>query len=703
MMAKYLITSALPYANGAIHIGHLAGAYLPADVFTRYLRLRGHDVHFLSGSDEHGVPITIRADSEGTTPRDVIDRYHNYNEAAFRSAGIEFDIFGRTSWPEHVEATHEFFRALDAQGHIEKGELEQFYSPGKKQFLPDRYVEGTCPRCGADGARGDQCDACGATYEASELVNPKSKLPGDTSTPELRKTTHWFLRLSDFEARLKDWLETQTHWRPNVLGTALAWVRDGLRTRCITRDTTWGVSIPVDDADRAGKSLYVWFDAPIGYVTNSRVWAAQIGEPERWKRYWQDDSCWLYHFIGKDNIPFHAVIFPAMLIGTGGYNLPYNVVSNEFLNFGPDKFSKSRGNVIEIDTMVREFGQSALRFYLTHRAPETADQPFTWEDFQKVVSTALVNDFGNAANRCISYAARQFDGKIPPKGDLTAVDREFLAEVDKVFADTAELFDLCKFRQASEGCLQIARAINRYVDEQAPWKAIKTDRDRAGTILWTAIQALQRQAVAAAPIIPQSARVLAGMIGAQELLLPGRWDDATTREVPGGADFGRVELLFVKLDDERVARVAAAHQPASAARATAEPAEDAEPAKPKKAKKGKRKKVEPDAELPFDVFARTELRVGKIVAAEPAEGSDKLLKIQVDIGKNQPQTIVSGIAEQYEPAALIGRRIAIVANLAPAKFRGHTSHGMLLVADGPMGEITLLTPDGPAEPGAPVH
>lgn len=555
---RTLVTSALPYANGRIHIGHLAGAYLPADIYVRYLRMRGTDVLFVCGSDEHGVPITLRALSEGTTPQAVIDRFHGENEAAFRAVGMSFDIYGRTSWPEHHRLTQDFFRRLDAQGYIEKRTIQQYFSEKMKMFLPDRYVEGTCPRCGNHDARGDQCDACGASYEVTELGEPRSAVPGDGTAPALRETMHWFLRLDRFQAPLTAWLEGKTDWRANTRGTALSWLREGLRARCVTRDTEWGVKIPLQDPEADGKRIYVWFDAPIGYVTNTQVWAERRGEPEAWRRYWQDPGSRIVHFIGKDNIPFHAIIFPAMLLGQGDYTPPDVVVANEYLNFmrageaAAVKFSKSRGTVVEVGWFVETYGADRLRYYLTSIAPEGADSEFSWNDFLHRTNGEIADVLGNFVHRTLSFAVKNCEARVPAAGPLTDADRATLAAIAETGDAVGRLLERFQFRQAQSAMLELARLGNRYFDEQQPWATRKSDPARCATTIHVCLQLVAGLGRLMAPFLPQSAARLAGMLHLEDVGTSGDWGRIGVELLREGQAIEKPVILFPKLEPEDV-------------------------------------------------------------------------------------------------------------------------------------------------------
>jgi len=555
---RTLVTSALPYANGRIHIGHLAGAYLPADIFVRFLRLRGEEVIYVCGSDEHGVPITLRALEEGVTPQVIIDRFHQANEAAFAAARIEFDIYGRTSWPEHHVLTGEFFQKLMQGGYIEKQRIEQYYSAKMEMFLPDRYVEGTCPKCGNTNARGDQCDACGTSYEVTALGDPRSAVPGDGTTPVLRESMHWFFRLDRFQEELTRWLESKPDWRANTRGAAMSWLREGLRARCVTRDTKWGVEIPVADPDREGKRIYVWFDAPIGYVTNTLVWAARQGDPDAWQRYWKSPDSRIVHFIGKDNIPFHAIIFPAMLLGQGDYQRPDVVVANEYLNFlrageaAAVKFSKSRGTVVEVGSFVETYGVDRLRYYLTAIAPETADAEFSWTDFRHRTNGELADVLGNFIHRSLSFAVKNFEGRVPAAAALGAADEAALAVVARQRDEVARLLERFQFRQAQAAMMEVARHGNRYFDEQQPWVTRKVDRARCGTTLHVCLQLAAGLAGLMAPFLPESASRLAGMLGMEQVAVPGSWPAIGETQLEAGAAIEKPRILFPKLEEDEI-------------------------------------------------------------------------------------------------------------------------------------------------------
>ena len=568
---RTLVTSALPYANGDIHLGHIAGAYLDADIYVRYRRLRGDRVLFICGSDEHGVPITLRALQEGVSAKNVIDRYHTANDAAFKMLSIQFDIYGRTSWPEHIETTQDFFKALDKGGHIVKREIELWYSPGLKRFLPDRYVKGVCPKCGYRDANGDECENCGAQYSPRDLLEPRANIPGDSSKPELRPSGHWFLKLGDFKDALKAMLDRHPEWRANTRGIANGWISD-LKERCITRDTDWGVSIPVDDPDADGKRIYVWFDAPIGYVTNTKRWAKEIaGDPAAWELWWKAPSTRLVHFIGKDNVPFHAVIFPAMLAGQDGYILPDNVPSNDYLNVFnratgvAEKGSKSKGNMISVRWFAERFSADAIRYYLCSIMPETSDSAFDWDGFRDRYNGELCNIVGNFIHRSLTMTHKNFDGIVPDAGTLDADDQAMLAALPTGLAAVGKALDDFRFRAALDAFVEIARQANRYFDAKQPWVTRKTDMARTATTLHVCCRVIKALCGAMAAFLPNGADKLAGILG---LEIPQCGPDGgpvdffsvALEPYPAGAILKEPVVIFPKIPDEEIDKWADAHQ-----------------------------------------------------------------------------------------------------------------------------------------------
>ena len=567
--ARTLVTSALPYANGHIHLGHIAGAYLPPDIYVRYKRLRGERVLFVGGSDEYGVPITLTALKEGVTPKEVIDRYHAANAEAFASLGISYDIYGRTSWPLHDDTVQAFFNKLYAAGHIEQQEMKLWYSEDIERFLPDRYVKGTCPKCGFHDADGDECEKCGAQYAAEELVDPKANVPGVTSMPVLRNSTHWFLRLQDFADELKTWLDSHPEWRANVRGIAYGWVNE-LRARCITRDTDWGVPIPLDTPEAKTKRLYVWFDNVIGYVTNTRQWGIDThGDEDAWLEWWKSEDSRLIHFLGKDNVPFHAVIFPAMLMGQGDYVMADNVVANEYLNVynratgQSEKGSKSRGNMINVHWMTARLAPDAIRYYLCANAPESKDSSFDWDEFQQRYNGELCDVVGNLAHRCLSMTAKDFDCCVPRPGDFDDEDTAMLAFVQHQVDTIAEALEGFRFRLAIEGFIELGRHANQYFDAKAPWTTRKTDMTRTATTLYVTCQVVRALCTTMAPFMPYGAAKLADIlgIGSPKGGPEGGEDawNAAKDPLPAGSPLQKPEVLFPKLDPDTITELAEAH------------------------------------------------------------------------------------------------------------------------------------------------
>ena len=567
--ARTLVTSALPYANGHIHLGHIAGAYLPADIYVRFKRLSGQPVLYIGGSDEYGVPITLTALKEGISAKEVIDRYHAANSEAFDRLGISYDIYGRTSWDLHSDTTQAFFTKLLEGGHIDQQTMELWYSEQSQKYLPDRYVKGTCPKCGYEDATGDECENCGAQYAAQDLIKPRVNIPNDTSTPVLRDSKHWFLRLQDFSARLKEWLDGHEEWRANVKGIAYGWVSE-LRARCITRDTDWGVPIPLDDAEVEGKRIYVWFDAPIGYVTNTRQWGIDAkNDPQAWELWWKDNSTRMVHFIGKDNVPFHAVIFPAMLMGQGNYILPDNVVGNEYLNVynrttgKAEKGSKSKGNMISVRWFVERFSRDAIRYYICAIMPEGKDAAFDWDEFLNRYNGELCDVVGNFVHRSLTMAVKNFDGKVPEPGALDEDDRALIDSLPLQLDGIAESIENFRFRQASERLIDMGRRANVYFDGKAPWTTRKTDVVRTATTLYVCCQVVRALCTALAPFTPDGAAKLARILG---VTLPVGGPDggedgwnAAKAGLPAGAPLLQPEVLFPKLDPEVVEALAAEH------------------------------------------------------------------------------------------------------------------------------------------------
>ena len=667
---RTLVTCALPYANGPVHIGHLAGVYVPADIYVRYLRMRGEEVLYVCGSDEHGVPITIKARQLGCTPQDIVDKYHKIIDESFKGLGINFDIYGRTSSKVHEKNASEFFRKLYDEGKFITRESEQYYDPEAKTFLADRYIVGTCPKCGAEGAYGDQCEKCGSTLSPEELINPKSKLSG--AEPIKKKTTHWYLPLQDYEQWLRQWiLEGHKEWRSNVYGQVKSWLDGGLQSRAVTRDLDWGVPVPVEGAE--GKVLYVWFDAPIGYISNTQELL-----PDSWEKWWKSEDTRLVHFIGKDNIVFHCIVFPAMLKAYGdGYILPDNVPANEFLNLEGDKISTSRGWAVWAHEYLKDFPgkQDVLRYVLTANAPETKDNDFSWKDFQARNNSELVAIFGNFVNRAVVLTHKYFGGKVPAAGELQPVDTEALAQIPQLKASLEKNIEGYHFREALKDAMSIARVGNKYISDTEPWKLAKTDMARTATILNVSLQICADLGIAYEPFTPFSAKKLREMIGS-----PLDWELLGKSDIlEEGHQIGQAELLFSKVEDEEIQRQL---DRLDAIRKEREEAAKAEAAK----------QVAPQKELcSFEQFEAMDIRTATVLEAERVPKTDKLLKLTIDTGIDK-RTIVSGIAEYYTPEQMLGKQICILANLAPRTIRGIESKGMILMARQGDGKMRFITP-----------
>ena len=677
---RTLVTCALPYANGPVHIGHLAGVYVPADIYVRYLRMRGEEVLYVCGSDEHGVPITIKARQQGCTPQDIVDKYHKIIDESFKGLGINFDIYGRTSSKVHEKNASEFFKKLYEDGKFITKESEQYYDPEAKTFLADRYIVGTCPKCGAEGAYGDQCEKCGSTLSPEELINPKSKLSG--AEPIKKKTTHWYLPLQDYEQWLREWiLEGHKEWRSNVYGQVKSWLDGGLQPRAVTRDLDWGVPVPVEGAE--GKVLYVWFDAPIGYISNTQELL-----PNDWEKWWKSEDTKLVHFIGKDNIVFHCIVFPAMLKAYGdGYILPENVPANEFLNLEGDKISTSRGWAVWAHEYLQDFPgkQDVLRYVLTANAPETKDNDFSWKDFQARNNSELVAIFGNFVNRAVVLTHKYFGGKVPAAGELLDVDRETLAQIPLLTASLEKNIEGYHFREALKDAMSIARVGNKYISDTEPWKVAKTDMARTATILNVSLQICADLGIAFEPFTPFSAEKLRTMLGSPlDWALLGQSDI-----LKEGHQLGQAELLFSKIED---AEIQVQLDKLDAIRKEREEAAKAEAAK----------QVAPQKELcTFEQFEAMDIRTATVLEAERVPKTDKLLKLTIDTGIDK-RTIVSGIAEYYTPEQMVGKQICILANLAPRTIRGIESKGMILMARQGDGKMRFITPEEALANGAQI-
>ncbi|MDY2623071.1 MAG: methionine--tRNA ligase [Alloprevotella sp.] len=672
---RTLVTAALPYANGGVHIGHLAGVYVPADIYVRYLRLRGREVLFICGSDEHGVPVTIRARKEGCTPQEVVDRYNRVIRESFEGFGISFDFFGRTTSPTHRQLASDFFRTLYDKGEFVEKESEQYYDEEAKTFLADRYITGECPHCHAEGAYGDQCEKCGTALSPTELINPRSTVSG--STPVLRKTRHWYLPLDRHQQWLEPWI-TQDHkdWRSNVMGQCKSWFDMGLQPRAVSRDLDWGIPVPVEGAD--GKVLYVWFDAPIGYISNTKELL-----PDSWEKWWKSEDTRLVHFIGKDNIVFHCIVFPAMLKAEGSYILPDNVPANEFLNLEDKKISTSRNWAVWLDEYLKDLPgkQDVLRYVLTANAPETKDNNFTWRDFQARNNNELVAVYGNFVNRALQLTKKYYDGVVPARGTLTDFDREIIGEFTDVKARVEELLEGFRFRDAQKEAMNLARIGNKYLADSEPWKVIKTDPERVKTILNLSLQLVANLAIAFEPFLPFSSEKLRRMLAVGEV----KWDELGSIDLLAeGHQLGTPELLFEKIEDSVVEAQVQKLLDMEAANAEANyRANDIK------------------ADIQFEDFEKLDIRVGTVKACERVPKADKLLKFTIADGLDD-RTIVSGIAKHYAPEDLVGRQVCFIANLPPRKLRGIESQGMILSAENFNGELSVITVDREVKPGSEV-
>ena len=675
MSKRFTITAALPYTNGPIHIGHLAGVYVPADIYARFLRLQGHDVAFICGSDEHGVPITIKAKKEGVTPQDVVDRFHANIKTSFEAFGISFDNYSRTSAKIHHETASEFFKTLyDKDAFIEET-TAQLYDAEANQFLADRFVVGTCPKCGNEESYGDQCEACGTTHNATDLINPKSAITG--AIPTLKETKHWFLPLDKHEAFLKEWILEghKIDWKPNVYGQCKSWIDDGLRPRAVTRDLDWGIPVPVEGGD--GKVLYVWFDAPIGYISSTKEWAQHEGKD--WEPYWKDEDTTLVHFIGKDNIVFHCIMFPAMLKAEGSYILPENVPANEFLNLEGQKLSTSKNWAVWLPEYLQDFPekQDVLRYVLTATAPETKDNDFTWKDFQARNNNELVAIFGNFINRVLVLTNKYYEGLVPSPKTFSKIDTDTLEKVKAFPASLSKSIERYRFREASQELMNLARLGNKYLADEEPWKVVKTDPERVQTIMYVALQISAALAIVSEPFLPWSSQKLKTM-----LQLPTHsWAAVQTGEplLAATHKIGTAELLFAKIEDSEIEQQLEKLAQSKLANTIAN------------------KVVEPQKEtVSFEDFSKLDMRVGTIIAAEKMPKAKKLLVLQVDTGIDV-RTIVSGIAESFTAESVVGKRVTVLVNLAPRALRGVESQGMILMTETPEGKLVFVNPDAAQE------
>ncbi len=678
---RYTVTSALPYANGPIHIGHLAGVYVPADIYVRFLRQNDEDVVFIGGSDEHGVPITIKALQQGISPQEVVDRYHGIIMKSFRDFGIAFDIYSRTSNPVHHETASGFFRKMYDAGQFIEKVSQQYYDEETGQFLADRYITGTCPHCGYEKAYGDQCEKCGTSLNATDLIEPKSVLSGNA--PVLRETRHWFLPLDQYEPWLREWILEghKDDWKTNVYGQCKSWIEQGLQPRAVTRDLDWGVKVPVDGAD--GKVLYVWFDAPIGYISATRELT-----PE-WEKYWKDPETKLVHFIGKDNIVFHCIIFPAMLKAEGTYILPDNVPANEFMNLEGDKISTSRNWAVWLHEYLEEFPgkQDVLRYVLTANAPETKDNDFTWKDFQARNNSELVAVLGNFVNRTIVLTEKYFDRKVPAQGELSETDRAALNEMAMFPARIAASIHAYRFREALADMMNLARLGNKYLTDSEPWKIFATDPGRVATVLNISLQICAQLSIVGEPFLPFTSEKIRRMLD----LPPMKWAEAGRLDwLQAGHSLNKPELLFEKIEDSaieaQVRKLLATREANDAAAAETASAAPVKPFRP---------------EIQYEDFMKVDIRIGTIIEAEKVPKADKLLKLRIDTGIDQ-RTVVSGIAAYFDPASIVGTKVCLLVNLAPRKLKGIESQGMILMAENPDGTLRFVTPAEGAVNGADV-
>ena len=678
MSKRYTITAALPYTNGPIHIGHLAGVYVPADIFARYQRLKNNEVAFICGSDEHGVAISIKAKKEHTTPQAIIDKYHAIIKQSFADFGISFDNYSRTSLPIHHQTASDFFRKLYEQGDFIEEISEQLYDEEAHQFLADRFVIGTCPKCGNPEAYGDQCERCGSSLNATDLIDPKSSITG--SKPTLKATKHWFLPLNRYQEFLEKWILEghKNDWKPNVYGQVKSWLDDELKPRAVTRDLDWGIPVPVEGAE--GKVLYVWFDAPIGYISSTKEWAEREGKD--WRPFWQDKDTELVHFIGKDNIVFHCIIFPAMLKAEGSYILPTNVPANEFLNLEGNKLSTSKNWAVWLHEYLQDFPnqQDVLRYALTANAPETKDNDFTWKDFQARNNNELVAIFGNFINRVAVLTQKYYEGEVPAAGVLNATDTETLQQLSELTQKIEQSLERYRFREAQQELINIARLGNKYLADEEPWKLIKTDAERVKTVMYVALQVATALAITSEPFLPFTSEKLKNILQ----LGTTAWEQVKqnpTALLPTGHKIGVATLLFEKIEDAAIAK-------------QLERLENTKQANRQEAQAAAEVAVAPQKELiSYDDFAKMDIRIGTILSAEKMPKADKLLILKVDTGIDQ-RTIVSGIAQSFNPEEIIGKRVTVLANLAPRKLRGVESQGMILMVENAEGKYRFIAPDG---------
>jgi methionyl-tRNA synthetase len=679
---KILVTAALPYANGPIHLGHLAGAYLPADIYVRYQRLKGRDVIYICGSDEHGVPITITAEKEGITPQQVVDKYHYMNKESFEKFGMSFDNYSRTSLPLHHQTAQEFFLELYKKGILKEKTTKQLYCENDKMFLADRYVEGICPVCGSPGARGDQCEKCGSWLEQTDLIEPKCKICG--STPIIKDTSHWYLPLGDFQKRLEEWISIKTHWKENVKQYVQSWFREGLQDRAVTRDLHWGVKVPIEGVQ--GKVIYVWFDALLGYISSTKEWAQKIGQPEKWREYWQNPETRLIHFIGKDNIVFHCIVFPAMLMAWNDgrddkFILPDNVPANEFLNLEGKKLSTSRNYAVWLNEYLEKFEPDPLRYALASILPETKDTDFSWREFQARNNNELADILGNFVNRTLTFAKKYFENKVPEIFELENIDNEMISKLKEYADKIAENYENFKIRDGVFETMNLARHANKYFNDTEPWRTIKENPKRASTTINICLQTVRALAILFEPVLPFSARKIWKMLNLNDDIVKSGWDSAYQLSLKPGHQLGEPEILFRKIEDSEIE----------------------EEIKKLKIASGEitEEKIEFKPQITIEEFQKIDLRVADVVECERVKNSEKLLKLKVKIG-NEERQIVAGIGKHYSPEELVGKKVIVVANLKPAKLMGIESQGMLLAAVKDE-KLTLITTLGEIESGSQVR
>ncbi len=674
---KILVTAALPYANGPIHLGHLSGAYLPADIYVRYKRLKGSDIVFICGSDEHGVPITISADKEGIKPKQIIDRFHKINKEAFEKFGMSFDNYSRTSLPIHHDTGKEFFLEFYNRGILKEKKSLQFYDEKAKMFLPDRYVEGTCPNCGFEEARSDECENCGALYQPTELKNPKSKITGQA--PVLKETSHWYFPLGSYQRRLEKYIidmDEKYGWKENVLQYCRGWFRDGLEDRAVTRDLDWGIKVPIDSAE--GKVLYVWFEAVLGYISSTKEWAKDKGDENLWKKYWQDVETKYVAFIGKDNVVFHCIVFPAMLMAWNDgdkdkYVLPQNVPANEFLNFEGKKFSKSRNWGIDVIDFLKLFPADPLRYTLAANLPESRDTDFYWKEFQLRNNSELADILGNFINRTLTFVQKHFDGKVPERKKIETIDKEMLDLISIYPEKVSKLFESYKIKDGVLEAMNLARAGNKYFNDSEPWKTIKTDKEKCGTTLGICLQAIYTLAGLMMPVIPFSAEKIFAMLNSEKT----SWDELGGENLKPGHQLNTPEIIFPKIEDEII-----------------------EKQMEKLVRSDDLKKEEPEL-ISINDFSRVQLRVAEIISAERLEKSQKLLKLKVKL-EDEERQVIAGIAKSYNPENLVNKKVVMVANLKPAKLMGLESQGMILAVENEKGELNVLSVDSSVKNGTRV-